>query len=70
MKVGGPAAVAGPAKLALAVQELGSTRLAPSRRDEAADLKATPLPPAPFSRDWCLVDWCLVDWCLVDWCLA
>ena len=32
-----PAAGAGPAKLALAVQELGSTRLAPSRRDGAAD---------------------------------
>jgi len=41
VKVGGPAAVAGPAKLALAVQELGSTRLAPSRRDGAADLWAT-----------------------------
>ena len=66
MKMGGLAAVAGPAKLALAVQELGLTRLAPCRRHGAADLKATPLPPAPFSRDWCLVDWCLVDWCLVE----
>ena len=60
------AAGAGPAKLALADQELGFTRLAPCRRHGAADLKATPLPPAPFLRDWCLVDWCLVNWCLVD----
>ena len=44
-----PAAVAGPAKLALAVQELGSTRLAPSRRDGAADLRATPTAAGPSS---------------------
>ena len=37
----------GAGKLALAVQELGSTRLAPSRRDGAADLRATPTAAGP-----------------------
>ena len=37
-----PAAGAGPAKLALAVQDLCFTRLAPSRRDGAADILTTP----------------------------
>ena len=61
-----PAAGAGPAKLALAVQELGSTRLAPSRRDGAADPKASPLPPAPCLLQTCPTSWVLAGWLLLD----
>ena len=53
-----PAAGAGPAKLALADQELDSTRLAPCRRHGAADPKGFAHCRRPlFWRDWWLVDW-------------
>ena len=49
--MGGAGGRGGAAKLALADQELDSTRLAPSRRDGAADIfnGLRPLPPAPLS---------------------
>ena len=42
-----PAAGAGPVSLLLPDPGIGLARLAPCRRHGAADLKASPLPPAP-----------------------